>query len=125
MSVRTITILLVVTLLSIPLSLLAAEDDPMMGTFKLNVEKSKLPPNYSRSITRQHDHPWLVLGYCWNKALGRDVQRRMVEDALSEDHRIAREQRFGFVIVRRYERRAVEPANPPSRGGAGLSSAAR
>ena len=54
MSVRTRTILLVVTMLSIPLGLLAADSDPMMGTFKLNVEKSKLPPNYSRSITRQH-----------------------------------------------------------------------
>ncbi len=54
MSVKTRTILLVLTMLSIPLGLLAEDNDPMMGTFKLNVEKSKLPPNYSRSIIRQH-----------------------------------------------------------------------
>jgi len=78
-----------------------------------------------RSIARQYDHPWLVLGYCWNEALGRDVQRRTVEDVLSENHRVALERRFGFVIVRRYERPSAKPPDPPSRGGEDLSSLAR
>ena len=54
MSVRTRTILLVLTLLSIPLGLLAADNDPMMGVFKLNIAKSKLAPNYSTNIIRHH-----------------------------------------------------------------------
>ena len=54
MSARTRTILLLVAMLSIPLGLRAADDDPMMGVFKLNIAKSTLPPNYSTSIIRHH-----------------------------------------------------------------------
>ena len=46
MSARTRTIILVVTMLSLPIGLLA-ETDPLMGTWKLNVSKSKLGGNAS------------------------------------------------------------------------------
>lgn len=57
-----------------------------------------------REITREHKRAWLVLGYCWNKALGRDSQRKMVESVMSETHTASIERRFAYVIVRLYER---------------------
>ena len=49
------------TLLAFVLALLvcaswaAAQDDPMMGTWKLNAAKSKLPPERQRNIVRKHE----------------------------------------------------------------------
>lgn len=53
MSAKIRTILLALAVLSIPLGLLAA-DDPMMGTWKLNVPKSQLGNPAPRSIIRKH-----------------------------------------------------------------------
>lgn len=53
MSTKIRTIILALAILSIPLSLLAA-DDPMMGTWKLNVSKSQLGNPAPRSIIRKH-----------------------------------------------------------------------
>jgi hypothetical protein len=47
------TIILALAILSIPLNLLAA-DDPMMGTWNLNVPKSQLGTPVPRSIVRKH-----------------------------------------------------------------------
>lgn len=33
----------------------SAQDDPMMGTWKLNAAKSKLPPERQRNIVRKHE----------------------------------------------------------------------
>lgn len=37
------------------LTMLSAQDDPMMGTWKLNAAKSKLPPERQRNIVRLHE----------------------------------------------------------------------
>ena len=53
MSAKIRTIIFALAVLSIPLALLAA-DDPMMGTWKLNVPKSQLGNPVPRSIIRKH-----------------------------------------------------------------------
>jgi hypothetical protein len=53
LSTKTKTIILVLAVLSIPLGLFAA-DDPMMGTWKLNVPKSQLGNPIPKSIIRRH-----------------------------------------------------------------------
>jgi hypothetical protein len=54
LSAKIKTLIIALAILSIPLGLLLAADDPMMGTWKLNVPKSQLGSPVPQSIIRKH-----------------------------------------------------------------------